>query len=93
MRSPSKFESFLKSWLHKRREKRVLDTCGCACYCPNCKEILNDQADCEDTDLVRYKCNKCNAESEWDFDKYMVPVVVNRGEKKWDNVQSAVDKR
>jgi len=60
----------------KRRERKVLGECGCACYCPSCKDILNDQADCTDTDLVRYKCNSCGAESKWDFDTFPCPVVV-----------------
>lgn len=68
----------IKSWKHKRREKKVINTCGCVCYCPHCKDILNDQADCTDTDLVRYTCNTCGKKSEWDFDVCMIPMVVSK---------------
>lgn len=69
--------SMIRKYKHKAREKKVLKSCGCACYCPSCKDILNDQADCTDTDLVRYKCNTCGHKSEWNFDICMIPIEMS----------------
>ncbi len=63
----------------KSRKDKVLEACGCVCYCPNCGDILNDQAECQDWDLVRYKCG-CGHVSEWLFDA-PCPILV-RGKKK-----------
>jgi hypothetical protein len=60
----------------KNRKEYVLKKCGCVCYCPLCRDILNDQADCEDNvedGLVYYKCNTCNTNSVWTFDIYPFP--------------------
>ena len=57
----------------KTREDEVIEQCGCVCYCPSCKDILNDQADCTYTDFVRYKCNMCGTKSKWSFDIFPVP--------------------
>lgn len=60
----------------KSREKRVLKDCGCACRCPSCGDILNDQAECKEVDesVYSYKCG-CGHKSEWLFDG-PVPMVV-----------------
>jgi len=59
----------------KKREDKVLKDCGCFCRCPKCKDILNDQAECTDTDLVRYICG-CGHKSEWNFDIAPVPILM-----------------
>lgn len=59
----------------EKREDKVLRQCGCICYCPECKDILNDQAECTDTDLVRYICSNCGAGSEWNFDVFPFPLL------------------
>jgi hypothetical protein len=62
----------------KRRRSidSIIKRCGCVCFCPKCKEPLNDQADCVDTDLVRYHCNACGTDSEWNFDIAPCPILV-----------------
>lgn len=61
---------------YQRREQKVIKTCGCICYCPSCKDILNDQADCTDTDYVRYKCNTCGHNSVFSFDIGPCPILM-----------------
>ncbi len=60
-----------------KREQQIIDKCGCVCFCPNCKDPLNDQAECTDTDLVRYKCTKCGHKSTWSFDIAPVPICLD----------------
>ena len=60
----------------KNRKKNIIKTCGCICICPGCGDYLNDQAECTDTDLVRYKCNICGMNSEWNFDIAPVPILL-----------------
>ncbi len=62
----------------KKREDKVLKDCGCSCKCPKCGDILNDQAECTDTDLVRYICG-CGHKSEWNFDIAPVPILMKGG--------------
>lgn len=57
-----------------KREKRVLEQCGCVCRCPQCQDILNDQAECQDDDLVVYTC-QCGHVSRWLFDA-PVPILI-----------------
>ncbi len=72
-------KKFLAKLKQKRREKRVIKSCGCICYCPHCKDILNDQADCfEWKGLVRYYCS-CKAGSTWNFDIAPVAILLS-----WD---------
>jgi len=65
--------------LARQRKKKVLNDCGCVCYCPACRDILNDQAECRhelhmQRKLVRYVCS-CGHISHWDFD-HPVPLLV-----------------
>ena len=60
-----------------KREQNILDKCGCVCFCPKCKDPLNDQAECTDTDLVRYKCTKCGHKSTWSFDIAPDPICLD----------------
>lgn len=69
--------SFLKK--KKNRKDTVLEQCGCVCYCPQCKDILNDQANCIDEDFVYYRCNTCNTNSIWTFDVAPCPVLLRVG--------------
>lgn len=52
-------------------EQKVLDKCGCVCYCPKCRNILNIDSGCEainnDNAEYRYTCSKCQHISIWDF--------------------------
>ena len=64
----------------RRREKKTLNECGCVCYCPNCLDILNDQAEMIDDTLnmkVYYKCNECDEESIWTFDAAPAPILLS----------------
>jgi len=58
------------------REETILKTCGCVCYCPQCKEPLNDQADCTDEEFVTYTCSVCGTVSKWNFDIAPVPILM-----------------
>jgi hypothetical protein len=51
------------------REEKILKECGCVCFCSECNEPLNDQAECweDDEGLVYYKC-QCGHKSRWLFD-------------------------
>jgi len=62
---------WFKRWIAKRKENKrkqlILERCGCICYCPGCKDILQEShTECIDTDLVRYKC-RCGYKSSWFF--------------------------
>lgn len=60
--------------IKESRKDRVIRMCGCVCYCPSCKDILNDQAECTDEDVVTYHC-KCGHKSRWLFDA-PVPILL-----------------
>lgn len=76
-----------RMWKHhqeKNREKKIVKDCRCLCICPGCSEPLNDQADCIDTDLVRYKCNKCGDTCAFNFNVAPVPILWERnGESRY----------
>ena len=63
-------------WKAKIRENKVIDLCGCVCYCPNCNDILNDQADCDDGEFINYRCNSCDCTSIWHFDMAPCPILI-----------------
>lgn len=71
-----KIEEKLEARRKRQRVESILKECGCICYCPECMEPLNDQADCVDGALVYYKCNKCGYQSEWNFDMAPVPICL-----------------
>lgn len=62
-----------KAW---RRERQIMDACNCICFCPKCKDPLNDQA----TWLAwsdgsgTYSCRKCGYVSRWNFNIAPVPI-------------------
>lgn len=59
------------------RKERIAKLCGCICYCPHCKDILNDQADCYEGDrITTYRCNTCGKISKWKFGVAPVPIIV-----------------
>lgn len=67
----------------RRREKSVLKDCGCVCYCPECNDILNDQAECRDNieeQKVYYTCG-CGAKSVWTFDAAPAPILLSKHDK------------
>lgn len=63
--------------LGETRENKVLRTCGCICYCPQCRDILNDQAECRCTGRSSYvyECKSCGHVSHWDFG-HLLPFVI-----------------
>ena len=79
MRIPfaSAIRSVIARYNERKRRRKLLELCGCVCFCPNCKDILQDQAECEDADLVRYRCNTCGHRSVWDFDIAPFPVLLS----------------
>lgn len=70
--------NWFKNKRMKANIKKSLDKCGCACLCPDCKDVLNTNINtsCDDTDLVRYVCGECGCKSEWDFDMAPVPILI-----------------
>jgi hypothetical protein len=72
-----RINKFICSFLRKRRVERITKECGCVCFCPSCKDPLNDQADCTDTDYVRYHCHNCGAKSKWTFDAAPIPLLLS----------------
>lgn len=64
---------------NKTREKKVAERCGCICYCPKCKEILNDFSDCKkltEEGLYEYTCSSCGEVSKFHFGIAPVPIYV-----------------
>lgn len=65
----------VRSWLQRRsarrREQRIVLNCGRICWCPGCRDPLNDQAGMLKAgvwnNLVVYQCSKCRTVSRWDF--------------------------
>jgi Zn-finger protein len=48
------------------------------CYCPKCNnELCGSNSFIEDLDYVYYKCSKCGHGTKWDFDTWMIPVIVD----------------
>lgn len=67
------FERF-RRW---RRERRLLRICGCICYCPSCREPLNDQ-ECADLGDGRYRYTcRCGSSCTFDFAIAPAPVRVD----------------
>jgi len=69
--------TFLERLRRRRREQRILKECGCICYCPKCREPLNDQAKCAPLypGTYEYTCG-CGHVSDWNFDAAPVPFLV-----------------
>ena len=67
---------FFKS-KREKRVKKVLNDCGCVCFCKSCNDILNDQAKCvEESGIVIYTCS-CGAVTKFNFDIAPVPIMVD----------------
>lgn len=73
----------IRNWVSKFRrwirEKDILEACGAICYCPKCRDPLNDQArwvDPNDGGHGKYKCSKCGNVSEWHFGIAPVPICL-----------------
>lgn len=48
------------------------------CYCPECNnELCSSNSFIQDTDYVYYQCSQCGCASKWDFDTWMIPVIVD----------------
>lgn len=61
-----------------KREREVIDTCGCVTYCPHCSDILNDNAEWRsgDDSTGTYRCKACDGVSTWHFGA-PVPILVS----------------
>lgn len=70
-----------RQWRTRRRVEGILRRCGCVCYCPRCKEPLNDQAACTKVSygIYSYVC-QCGCWSKWDFVRFPFPHIVARDE-------------
>lgn len=84
-RKPLKNEVVLKRECYKSRFKQQEQRTFC--YCPKCKnELCGTDSFVRDADYVYYKCSCCGEESKWDFDTWMVPMVVDdKGEPLKEN--------
>jgi hypothetical protein len=64
----------------KTRKDLILDECGCVCYCPSCKDILQDQAiwvpEEGDSGKGIYICSKCDNVSSWHFGIAPIPICL-----------------
>jgi hypothetical protein len=65
----------------KLRRDQVLAKYGCVCYCPYCKDILNDQAKWisdlgDNPGFGLYLC-KCGKPSKWNFSLAPVPLCLD----------------
>lgn len=60
-----------------KREREVIDTCGCITYCPHCGDILNDNSEWRsgDDSTGTYRCKACDGVSTWHFGA-PVPILV-----------------
>ena len=83
--------------IHKAREEQVLKECGCICYCPGCKNILNDQAECSQEktyesgpEYIKFRCS-CDCLSLWSFD-HPVPILITRSRPVPDKVCAVCNK-
>lgn len=55
---------FDRLFTHKKKSNQTT-----FCYCPICNnELISSGSFVEDTDLVKYKCVKCQTETDWLFD-------------------------
>ena len=74
----SKILSMFKSKKSKREEK-ILEDCGCICFCHKCKEPLNDDSECVDLGeggLYEYTCSECGEKSKFHFGIAPVPIFI-----------------
>lgn len=63
-------QRLVRRWWWTRRERDIIQTCGCVTYCPKCHDMLNDQAywlTSNGEGLGTYKCKLCGNVSEWHF--------------------------
>lgn len=64
----------------KARKQKVMEECGCACRCPKCNDILNDQAvwvaDSTGDGHGEYICS-CGHVSEWHFGLAPIPILLD----------------
>lgn len=71
------FSKWIAKYKRWKRERDVIERHGCVTYCPNCKDILNDQSEMLGTDgsAATYRCKVCGAKSTFDFGT-PVPVLL-----------------
>ena len=63
----------------EKRLKNIKKKCGCVCYCPKCKEPLNDQ-ECRtisEDGLYEYTC-KCGEKPMFHFGIAPVPIFIEK---------------
>lgn len=70
-------KKLIARYRHWKREREVIDTCGCVTYCPHCGDILNDNSEWRsgDDSTGTYRCKACDGVSTWYFGA-PVPILV-----------------
>ena len=64
----------------RKRKKEILKDCGCVCYCPKCKEMLNDRSECKEKDssgIYEYTCSNCNYKAVFHFGIAPAPILID----------------
>lgn len=75
----SKIKSLFGKSPEEARKQKIIDSCGCICYCKECGEPLNDNSDCKmiDTDgLYEYTCSACETKVKFHFGIAPVPILM-----------------
>ena len=60
------------------RVEKIIQECGCVCYCPRCRNPLNDTSEMEAVDergVYEYTCADCGEKSRFNFFVYGLPVL------------------
>ena len=68
---------WLKSFFIKTRKEKILEDCGCVCYCPTCGEPLNDESECQmlhADGIYEYTCASCGDKPRFHFGIAPVPI-------------------
>ena len=62
----------------KRRENKILNSCGNVCFCKNCREPLNDDSECKTIEygVYEYSCIKCGTKSKFNFIIAPCPILI-----------------
>ncbi len=69
----------VKERADEKRVDSIKKSCGCACFCPKCKEPLNDTSKCEmldDSGVYEYTCANCGFRSVFHFGVAPVPIYM-----------------
>ncbi len=81
---PHWIKHLLRTLQLKQREKLIAKTCGNICYCPFCRDPLNDQADWLDFDRDGsgyFLCHTCGRASQWHFGVTPAPICTTKPDR------------